>query len=132
VESGESLPLWPIVIYTGACVLLALSMLLASFFLGEKHRQHATVEPYESGIVSTGSARLRFSVQYYMVAVFFVIFDLEAAFLLAWAVAVRAVGWTGFVEAMVFIGVLLAGLVYLIRQGALNWAARQRRERGYA
>jgi NADH-quinone oxidoreductase subunit A len=133
VEAGESIPpLWPIVVYAGACVLLALSMVLASIFLGERNRQHATGEPYESGIVSTGSARLRFSVKYYMVAVFFVIFDLEAAFLLAWAVAVRKVGWTGFVEAMIFIGVLLVGLVYLIRQGALDWASRGPRKRGCA
>jgi NADH-quinone oxidoreductase subunit A len=133
MEAGQSIPpLWPIVIYTGGCVLLALGMVLASFFLGERHREHATGEPYESGIVSTGSARLRFTVQYYMVAVFFVVFDLEAAFLLAWAVAVREVGWTGFIEAMIFIGVLLVGLVYLIRQGALDWAARGPRKRGYA
>ncbi len=131
MEAGDTgQPLWPIVIYAGACLALAASMLLASYVLGERHRQHATGEPYESGIVSTGSARLRFPVKYYLVAVDFVIFDLEAAFLFAWAVAVRQVGWTGFIGAAVFIGVLLVGLVYLIRGGTLDWATRG--GRGYA
>ena len=92
MEAGDTVqPLWPIVIYAGACVALAASMLLASYVLGERHRQHATGEPYESGIVSTGSARLRFPVKYYLVAVDFVIFDLEAVSLPRWHVQV---GWT--------------------------------------
>ncbi len=125
-DSGP--PLWPLVVYAGACILLAASMLLTSYVLGERHRQHATIEPYESGIVSTGSARLRFSVKYYLVAVFFVIFDLESVFLFAWAVALRKVGWAGFLEALIFIIVLVAALIYLLRAGALDWGPGQWRK----
>lgn len=95
-------------------------MLGASFLLGERHKERATGEPYESGMVITGSARLRFDARFYLIAVFFVIFDLEAVFIFGWAVALRELGWPGYVEAVIFIGVLLAGLVYLWRLGALD------------
>ena len=67
----------------------------------------ATGEPYEGGIVSEGSARVRFFVRYYLVAAFFVVFDMEAAFLFAWAVAARELGWTGYCEVLLFVGELL-------------------------
>ncbi|MBZ0273414.1 NADH-quinone oxidoreductase subunit A [bacterium] len=101
-------------------------MIGLSFFLGGRHREEQTGEPYESGIVSTGSARVRLSQQYYLVAMFFVIFDLEAVFLFSWAVAVRDLGWLGFVEALIFIVMLFAGLVYLWRIGALDWGPKSR------
>jgi NADH-quinone oxidoreductase subunit A len=78
-------------------------------------------EAYESGIVPTGSGRVRFSVHFYLVAVFFVLFDLEAIFLFAWSLVAREAGWAGFWEAMIFILVLLAALLYLVRDGALDW-----------
>ena len=77
----------------------------------------------------TGSARLRFSAKFYLVAMLFVIFDVEALYLFAWAVSVRESGWAGLIEATVFIAILLAGLVYLWRVGALDWAPSSRRER---
>ncbi len=85
-----------------------------------------TGEPYESGIVSTGAAHDRLSVHYYLVAMFFVIFDLEAVFIFAWAVALRQAGWAGFVEVAVFIGILIAALAYLWRLGALDWGPGKR------
>ncbi|WP_435051220.1 NADH-quinone oxidoreductase subunit A [Desulfomonile tiedjei] len=91
-----------------------------SFLLGQRHRERATDQPYESGMVITGSARTLFDVRFYLIAVFFVIFDLEAVFIFSWAVAVRELGWPGYIEILVFIGVLLAGLVYLWRIGALE------------
>lgn len=100
-------------------------MVGASFVLGERHRERATGEPYESGIASTGSARMPFSIQFYLVAVFFVIFDLEAVFLVAWSVVVEEAGWTGFVEIAIFVGILLAALFYLWRLGALDWGPRR-------
>jgi NADH-quinone oxidoreductase subunit A len=102
-------------------------MLGLSYVLGEHHRDRSTAEPYESGIIPTGSARLRLSVKFYLTAMFFVIFDLEAAFIFAWAIAFRQVGWTGYIEILIFVGVLLAGLVYLWRQGALDWTSKARR-----
>jgi len=117
----ESQPLWPLVVYFFAIVVIVAAMLGLSFFLGQRHRERATAEPYESGIVSTGTARVRFDIKFYLVAVFFLIFDLEAAFLYAWAVAVKETGWTGYIEVLIFIGVLGAALAYLWRLGALDW-----------
>ncbi|MGE5264602.1 MAG: NADH-quinone oxidoreductase subunit A [Acidobacteriota bacterium] len=102
-------------------------MLLISYVLGQKHNERATGIPYESGMLPTGSARLRFDVKYYLVAMFFVIFDLETVFIVAWAIAFRELGWAGYVEILIFIAVLLAGLVYLWRQGALDWNRHPRR-----
>jgi NADH-quinone oxidoreductase subunit A len=75
---------------------------------------------YESGIDSVGTARLRLSAKFYLVAMFFVIFDVEALYLYAWSVSIRESGWVGFIEAAIFILVLLAGLFYLVRIGALT------------
>jgi NADH-quinone oxidoreductase subunit A len=114
-------------VYFVAVLAVVAAMLGGSFVLGQRHKQRATGEPYESGIVSTGSARLRLPVVFYLVAVFFVIFDLEAVFLIAYAVAARELGWTGYVEALVFIGVLVVALAYLWRLGALDWRGTDRK-----
>ena len=114
--------LWPLAVYAAAVTVVVASMIAISYFLGQRHREHATVEPYESGIAATGTARLRFDVKFYLVAILFVIFDLEAAFLFSYAVAVRELRWTGYVGALVFIGVLAVALVYEWRTGALDWA----------
>jgi len=103
-------------------------MIALSHVLGQRHQDRATGEPYESGIVSTGSARLRLSAKFYLVALFFVIFDLEAVFLFAWAIAFRELGWVGYVEILVFIGILVAALIYLWRLGALDWGPVDRRK----
>jgi NADH-quinone oxidoreductase subunit A len=123
----QTTSLWPLAVYSGAVIALVTSMLALSYVLGQRHQGRATGEPYESGIVSTGSARVRLSVEFYLVAMFFVIFDLEAVFLIAWAIAFRELGWIGYIEVVVFIGILLAALVYLWRQGALDWGAAGRR-----
>lgn len=116
--------------YFGALIVLAAVMILLSYVLGPRHRSHATAQPFESGIVTVGDARLRFPVQFYLVAMFFVVFDLEAVFVYAWAVAARETGWPGYVEILVFIGILVAALAYLWRCGALDWTPwRSRRAR---
>ncbi len=117
--------LWPLVVYFVIVILLVSAILLVSYLLGEKHSDPATGAPYEGGIKSEGSARVRLSARFYMVAMFFVVFDLESVFIFAWAVAARDVGWTGYGEIVVFIGVLMAGLLYLWRVGALDWAPRR-------
>ena len=117
----NDITLWPLVVYFGALVVIIAGMIGLSFVLGQRHRERATGEPYESGIVSTGSAQVRFDIKFYLVAVIFLVFDLEAAFLYAWAVAVREVGWAGYAEVLVFVGVLAAALVYLWRLGVLDW-----------
>jgi NADH-quinone oxidoreductase subunit A len=119
--------LWPLAVYLVIVLALVVAMLGLSFVLGERHHERATDSPYESGILSQGSARVRLSAKFYLVAMFFVIFDLEAVFLFAWAVSVRETGWAGYSEAAVFIAVLLATLVYLSRVGALDWRQGSRR-----
>ena len=104
-------------------------MLGVSSLLGSKAFGRSKNEPFESGMLPTGGARLRLSAKFYLVAMLFVIFDVEALYLFAWAVSVRDSGWAGLIEATVFIAILLAGLVYLWRIGALDWAPQGRRER---
>ncbi len=113
--------LWPLAIYFLVVVALAAIILGLSYVLGQRHREPATGEPYESGVAPTGSARVRYDVKFYIVAMFFVIFDLEAVFLFAWAIAWRQVGWSGYIEMAAFVAVLVAALVYLWRRGALDW-----------
>ena len=114
-------PIWPLAVYFGFVLFMVGAMLGLSYILGERHKERATGTAYESGILPVGSARVRMSVKFYLIAVFFVIFDLEAVFLYAWAVALRQVGWSGYAEALIFIGALLAALIYLWRLGALDW-----------
>jgi NADH-quinone oxidoreductase subunit A len=116
--------LWPLIVYFGAVILLIAAMLLISFFLGEHHRGRATDEPYEAGAPITGSARQKLTPKFYLVAMFFVIFDLETVFVIAWALAARSLGWAGYIEIVIFIVVLLAALVYLWRLRALDWGPR--------
>jgi len=106
-------------------VALVVGVMLASYFLGERHRERATDFPYESGIVVTGSARVRFPVQFYLIAMFFVIFDVETVFIVAWSVAVRELGLTGLVHMTIFIATLLLALFYLWRRGALLVGPKQ-------
>ena len=114
-------------VYVAAVLILIASMLGLSYILGERHRGRTTGEPYESGLPPTGSAWVRFDVKYYLLAVFFVIIDMESVFIFAWAVAVREAGWSGYFAVAVFIGILLAALFYLWRTGALDWAAPQQK-----
>ncbi len=117
----EAQSLWPLAVFFLSAVLIVAAIIGLSFVLGQRHRERATGEPYESGIASTGTARIRFDIKFYLVGMLFLIFDLEAVFLYAWSVSVREAGWPGYVEALVFIGVLGAALAYLWRLGALDW-----------
>jgi NADH-quinone oxidoreductase subunit A len=113
--------LWPLAAYLVIITGLVVAMLGLSFVLGQRHDNRQTGTPYESGILSQGSARVRLSAKFYLVAMLFVIFDLEAVFIFAWAIVVRETGWAGYSEALVFITVLIATLFYLWRVGALDW-----------
>ena len=113
-------------VYFVFVILLVVAMLATSYVLGQRHSDRATNSPYESGILSEGSARVRLSARFYLVAMLFVIFDLESVFIFAWAVAARELGWAGYIEVVVFIGVLLAALAYLWRLGALDWGVSAR------
>lgn len=112
---------WPLVIYAILAVALTAGMLLISWFLGQRHAEQGTSKIFESGIDVTGDARLRFSVHFYIVAMFFVIFDLEAAFIILWAVTFRYTGWIAYWGIFIFIMILFAVLLYEWRIGALDF-----------
>ncbi len=118
---GHSSLLWPLLLYTGAVVLLVGIIVGLSYVLGQRHKETETDDPYESGIKITGDSRIRFPVHFYIVAMFFVIFDLEAVFIVAWAISLKNVGWTGYIGVLVFTFILIAVLVYEWKIGALDF-----------
>jgi NADH-quinone oxidoreductase subunit A len=122
--------LWPLAVYFAAVLAVVVVMIGLSSVLGQRHEERATGQPYESGVVSTGSAQARLSVQFYLVAVIFVIFDLEVVFIFAWAIAARELGWTGFLVVLIFVVLLVDALAYLWRQGALDWGVSGRTREG--
>lgn len=120
-------PLWPLILFFGIVIVIVAAMLIISYVLGQHHSEHATGAPYEGGIVGTGSADVRFSMKFYLVAMLFVVFDLESVFIYTWAVAGRELGWAGYAEVCVFVGLLVAAFIYLWRLGALDWGGRSAR-----
>ena len=116
---------WAFAIYVIGAITICLVMIGLAALLGGRAYGRTKNKPLESGVDSVGSARLRFSAKFYLVAMFFVIFDVEALYLFAWSVSVRESGWVGFIEATIFIGLVLIGLIYLWRIGALDWSPRK-------
>jgi NADH-quinone oxidoreductase subunit A len=112
---------WPFLVYAIAVLFLVSVMISLSWILGEHHKEKLTNEPYESGIPPTGDARLRFSSHFYLIAIFFVIFDLDAVFIMAWAISFREVGIAGYVGILIFIGILISVLIYEIGIKALDF-----------
>jgi NADH-quinone oxidoreductase subunit A len=105
------------------CIMVALSASLGGPNANTKYKEQARkLEPYESGVTTPiGGARERFSVKFYLVAILFIVFDVEAVFLFPWAVNYRALGLPGLTEMFVFIAVLFAGFIYVVKKGALKW-----------
>jgi len=126
-SSEQIAEIWPIVAYFIILVVMLIAMMLLSHVLGPKTRSRAKNTPYESGIIaavtstkSTSNNHTRFTNHFFLYAIFFVVFDLETIYLFAWVIAFDEVGWAGFIEASIFITVLLAALLYIIRVGALE------------
>ncbi|MFQ2522884.1 NADH-quinone oxidoreductase subunit A [Aeromonas caviae] len=117
---------WAFAVYVIGAICICLTMIGLAALLGGRAYGRAKNKPFESGVDSVGNARLRFSAKFYLVAMFFVIFDVEALYLFAWSVSVRESGWVGFIEATIFITLLLVGLLYLWCIGALDWAPKKR------
>ena len=117
----ENITFWPLIVFALAVISLIGIMIGLSFILGERHREKTTDEPYESGIPPTGDARLRFSSGFYIIAMFFVIFDLDAAFIMLWAVSFRELGVAGYIGILIFIGILMVLLIYELSTGALDF-----------
>lgn len=124
VSAEHSSLVWPLLLYAGAVILLIGIMLGLSYVLGQRHKEKETDDPYESGIKITGSSRVRFSAHFYIVAMFFVIFDLEAVFIVAWAISFKELGWMGYWGIFVFIFILTAVLIYEWKIGALDFGPK--------
>lgn len=112
---------YQLAVYTIASTVLIGGLLVAARWLGSSRHSYEKDLPYESGVIPSGSARLAWPVPFYLVAIFFIVFDVESAFIFLWAVAHDLLGLPGLIHITVFIVVLLAGLVWLWRKGALDW-----------
>ena len=113
---------WSAVAFILAAIGLVVFMLTVPRLLGGRSKGLQKEEIFEAGVVGAGNARIRLSAKFYLVAIFFVIFDLEALYLYAYAVSVREAGWLGFAAAAIFIGILIVGLIYELSLGAMNWS----------
>jgi len=114
-------PYLPVLIHFLVVVAVTTAILALSAWVGVKRPSRAKLGPYECGIPPVGNARERFSVSFYLVAMLFILFDVEAVFLYPWAVIFKSLKWFGFLEMLLYIAVLLAGYVYIWKKGALDW-----------
>ena len=120
---------FPVLVQALVAMALAAGLLTASFALGKRVRNKIKDTPYESGITPTGDARHRFSVKFYLVAMLFILFDIEAIFLYPWVVVYRELKMFAFVEMLVFVILTLSGFFYIWKKGALDWAEPDRSQR---
>ena len=111
----------PVLIMTVLAVATSAGMIVATTLIGPKQKFADKMEPFECGESPIVSPKLRFSIKFYLIAIFFVVFDIEAVFLYPWAVLFKELGMFGFVEMMVFLSILAIGLVYVWKRGALEW-----------
>jgi NADH-quinone oxidoreductase subunit A len=113
--------IFSLILYTIFVVAIIATLLSIYSRLGEKKPTPEKLRPYECGIIPTGTARLKYPIPFYLIAIFFLLFDVEAAFIFSWAVACKELGWTGWLQMSYFIFVLLIGLVYIWKKGGLEW-----------
>jgi NADH-quinone oxidoreductase subunit A len=111
----------PIAVFLGVALFIGLALMIAPFLVAVRNPDPEKVSAYECGFNAFDDARMKFDVRFYLVAILFIIFDLEVAFLFPWAVAFNEIGALGFWSMMVFLGVLTVGFVYEWRKGALEW-----------
>lgn len=123
----QNITFWPFIAFAIIVISLVGVMIGLSYVLGERHKEKTTDEPYESGIPPTGDARLRFSSSFYLIAMFFVIFDLDAAFIMLWAVSFRELGLSGYIGIVIFIVILIILLIYELSIGALDFGPNGKR-----
>lgn len=112
---------FPILVFIGVGVFIGFAAFALGWMLGPRRPDKAKLSPYECGFDAFEDARLPFDVRYYLVAILFIIFDLETAFLFPWAVVLRQIHWIGFWAMIIFLGILIVGFVYEWRSGALEW-----------
>jgi NADH-quinone oxidoreductase subunit A len=121
VEGVMPLSYVPVFVFLLLCLLIGVLVIALSTLLARRRPTPQKLMPYECGMDPIGSARRRFSVRFFVVAILFILFDIEAVFLYPWAVIFRELGLFGLVEMAVFVGILLLGLFYVWRKGALEW-----------
>jgi NADH-quinone oxidoreductase subunit A len=114
---------FPVLVQALLAMAVAGGLITVSFLLGKRVRNKVKDMPYESGIVPTGDARRRFSVKFYLVAMLFIVFDIEAIFLYPWVVVYRELKMFAFVEMLVFVVLILSGFFYIWKKGALDWTS---------
>ena len=112
---------FPVLVQVFIAAALAAALIAISYIFGKRVRNRIKDMPYESGIVPTGDARQRFSVKFYLVAMLFILFDIEAIFLYPWAVVFRELKMFAFVEMLTFVALVLSGFLYMWKKGALDW-----------
>lgn len=113
---------FPVLVQVAIAAILAAALIAISYLFGKRVRNRVKDMPYESGIVPTGDARQRFSVKFYLVAMLFILFDIEAIFLYPWVVVYRELKMFAFIEMLIFVILILSGFLYIWKKGALNWA----------
>jgi NADH-quinone oxidoreductase subunit A len=111
----------PIIVFIGIALAISGALLVAPFLIAYRQPDAEKLSAYECGFAAFDDARMKFDVRFYLVAILFIIFDLEVAFLFPWAVAFKSVGWFGFWSMMIFLGVLTIGFIYEWKKGALEW-----------
>lgn len=111
----------PLLIHFLLAGAFAVAVVTLSYFIGYRRPTLAKMSPYECGMIAIGDARGRFSVKFYLVAMLFILFDVEAVFLYPWAVILRQLKMFGFWEMLVYIGIVLVGFFYIWKKGALDW-----------
>ena len=117
---------FPVLVQGILAIVIAAALIVLSYVLGKRVRNAVKDTPYESGITPTGDARGRFSVKFYLVAMLFILFDIEVIFLYPWVVVYRELKMFGFIEMLVFVILILSGFFYIWRKGALDWAYADR------
>ncbi|MBL4695201.1 MAG: NADH-quinone oxidoreductase subunit A [Rhizobiaceae bacterium] len=111
----------PVIVFVSLALIIGLALLVAPFLVAYKAPDAEKLSAYECGFNSFDDSRMKFDVRFYLVAILFIIFDLEVAFLFPWAVSFGTLGWAGFWSMMIFLGVLTIGFIYEWKKGALEW-----------
>ena len=111
----------PVIIFMGLCMVICIALVIAPFLVAYRAPDAEKLSAYECGFNAFDDSRMKFDVRFYLVAILFIIFDLEVAFLFPWAVSFGSLGWLGFFSMMIFLGILTVGFIYEWKKGALEW-----------
>ena len=111
----------PVIIFMGLCIVIGIALVIAPFIVAYRAPDAEKLSAYECGFNAFDDSRMKFDVRFYLVAILFIIFDLEVAFLFPWAVSFGNLGWFGLLSMLIFLGVLTIGFIYEWKKGALEW-----------